>query len=61
MRYYINLDVRLESKGLLPGSFDFRLGAVFADETTGIFINPSELPRRSGGNTCHQLDSPFHK
>jgi len=36
MRYYIqaNLDVRLKSSCLLPGSLDFHIGAILTDETT---------------------------
>jgi len=50
MRYYIKagLEVRLESSGLLPGSLDFRLGAVLADDTTGIFENTCESLQQIG-------------
>lgn len=65
MRYYIkaDVDVKLESNGLLPGSIDFRLGAILADETTGILGNTCEsLPRIGEGiwsNLTQTLPSKF--
>ncbi len=46
MRYYIKvgLSVKIESGWFLPDAVDFQIGAVLADETTGIF-----------GNTCKSL------
>ncbi len=57
MRYYIkaDLDVRLESNGLMPGSIDFQLGAILADETPGILGNTCKSLQQIGEETWDNL------